>query len=214
MAAPRARGQTSGNWNVDSSGNWSTAGNWSSDPTVPGGIGSTIGLNNNIGTSARTVTIDTTSRTAGILNIGDSNNTHSFILAASGGGTLTLDNSGSGAQINESGSLNDTISAPLILADGLSASVAGSLTISGNISETGGAKSVTKSGNGRLVLSGNNSYMGTTIIRGGNRYMHEPGPEPGPQIRQSWFVLSLPQLEQQAAYDRPAKPKAHSDSYV
>ena len=37
---------------------------------------------------------------------------------------------------------------------------------------------------------------------GGNRYMHEPGPEPGTQNRMSWFVLILPQLEQQAVYDR------------
>jgi autotransporter-associated beta strand protein len=157
-----------GNWNVDAAGNWSTAASWSSTPTVPGTVaGDVIGLNNNIG-AARTVTIDTTGRTAGTLNIGDSNNTHVFTLAASGGGTLTFNNSGSGAQINETGSQIDVISAPIVLADNLAVSAAGSVTFStGGISETGGARTLTKSGAGLLTLSAANSYTGLTTVSAG-----------------------------------------------
>ena len=58
----------SGTWNVDAAGNWSLGSNW--DPAaVPGNAaGDVVGLTNNI-TAARTVTIDTTSRTVGALNI-------------------------------------------------------------------------------------------------------------------------------------------------
>jgi fibronectin-binding autotransporter adhesin len=160
----------SGNWAVDASGNWSDAANWSSNPTVPGtAAGDSIGLNNNIA-GARVVTVDSASRTNGTLNIGDSNNTHSFTLAASGGGTLTFDNSGSGAALNETGSIADTNTVPLILADNLTATVAGSLIISSIISETGGAKSLTKAGTGSLTLSGNNSYSGGTTFSAGTIY--------------------------------------------
>ncbi len=157
-----------GNWNVDAAGNWSSAASWSSNPTVPGTVaGDVIGLHNNI-SAARAVTIDTTGRTAGTLNIGDSNNTHVFTLAASGGGTLTFNNSGSGAQINETGTQIDVISAPIILADNLAVSAAGAITLStGGVSETGGARTLTKSGAGVLNLSGANSYDGLTTISTG-----------------------------------------------
>src|SRR6187402_3878896 len=63
-----------GTWVGTANGNWSVASNWSSNPTVPGGTGSTVGLTLDIA-ATRTVTIDTTSRTVGTLNIGDSNGT-------------------------------------------------------------------------------------------------------------------------------------------
>lgn len=167
LAAPSLHA-VNGNWNVDAAGNWSTAASWSSTPTVPGTVaGDVIGLNNNI-SAARTVTIDTTGRTAGTLNVGDSNNTHVFTLAASGGGTLTFNNSGSGAQINETGSQIDVISAQIVLADNLAVSAAGSITLStGGITETGGARTLTKSGAGLLTLSGANSYTGLTTVSAG-----------------------------------------------
>ncbi len=164
IAAPAAFAQ-SGTWNLSGGGNWANAGSWN-PAAIPGNnAGDIVGLNNNI-TSAANVNLQTGNRTAGILSIGDSNDSHAFTLS-SGGAFLTLNNSGSGAQIIESGAINDTISAPLILADGLSTSVAGSLTISGSISETGGTRSITKTGAGSLFLSGNNSYTGTTVINVG-----------------------------------------------
>ncbi len=155
----------SGTWNVDASGNWSLGSNWLSG-TVPGNAaGDVVGLTNNI-TAARTVTIDTTSRTVGALNIGDSNNTHAFTLGASGGAGLTFDNGGSGAALTELGTIQDTVSTPVTLADNLTVNVGGQLSISGPISESGGSRSLTKSGLGYLTLSGSNTYAGDTTVTG------------------------------------------------
>ena len=155
----------SGFWNVDASGDWSLNTNWN-PAAVPGNAaGDVIGLTNNI-TAARTVTIDTTSRTVGALNIGDSNNTHAFTLAASGGAGLTFNNGGSGAALTELGTIQDTVSTPVTLADNLTVNVGGQLSISGPISESGGSRSLTKSGLGYLTLGGNNTYTGDTTVTG------------------------------------------------
>ena len=172
LLAPTSIFAASGDWNVDNLGSWSLATNWSSNPVVPGTLaGDVVGLTNNI-TVNRTVTIDTTSRTVGTLNIGDSNNSHAFTLAASGGATLTFNNGGSGASIVETAAtgafINDSITAPVILADNLSVSTAGSLRMTGAISESGGARTLTKSGAGLLVLGGSNSYTGGTTVNGGS----------------------------------------------
>ncbi len=167
-AAPFAHA-ASGNWNVNSLGNWSLNTNWSSNPTVPGTVaGDIIGFSNDIN-GARTVTIDANvNRTAGILNIGDSNNTHGFTIARTGSGVLNLSNSGSPAQINETGSVTDTISARIVLFDNLAASMGGTLAISGDIGESGGAKTITKTGAGVLNLTGGTSnYSGVTNVNVG-----------------------------------------------
>ena len=154
-----------GTWNVDASGDWSLNTNWN-PAAVPGNAaGDVIGLTNNI-TAARTVTIDTTSRTVGALNIGDSNNTHAFTLAASGGAGLTFNNGGSGVALTELGTIQDTVSTPVTLADNLTVNVGGQLSISGPISESGGSRSLTKSGLGYLTLGGNNTYAGDTTVTG------------------------------------------------
>jgi len=166
--SPRLAFAQSGTWNVDASGNWSLGSNW--DPAaVPGNAaGDVVGLTNNI-TAARTVTIDTTSRTVGTLNIGDSDNTHAFTLGASGGAGLTFNNSGIPASLTKSGaSTTDTVSTPVTLADNLTVTVAGSLVMSGVISETGGNRSLTKMGTaGSLSLNGNNTYTGVTNVNEG-----------------------------------------------
>lgn len=86
----------SGNWNTNASGDWSLAGNWA-PVGVPGtAAGDTVGLSFNI-TQNRTVTIDNTSRTVGTLNIGDTDASDAYNLAASGGASLTFDvNAGGG----------------------------------------------------------------------------------------------------------------------
>ena len=157
-----------GTWNVDASGNWSLSTNWN-PAAVPGNAaGDVVGLTNNI-TAARTVTIDTTSRTLGALNIGDSDNTHAFTLDASGGAGLTFNNGGIPASLTKSGaSTTDTVSTPVTLADNLTVTVAGSLVMSGVISETGGNRSLTKTGTaGSLSLNGNNTYTGVTNVNEG-----------------------------------------------
>jgi len=154
-----------GSWNTDSSGNWSTPGNWSSNPSIPGGAGSTVNATNNITSASRTITIDSTSRTVGILNIGDSNGTHQFIVAGSGT-SLIFDNSGSPAQLNfvaSGGARNDTVSAPILLQDDLNISNAasGGKTVGAISSNSTGTKTLTNQGTGA-----GNVYVSGVISNG------------------------------------------------
>jgi autotransporter-associated beta strand protein len=158
----------SGNWNVNADGNWSTAANWS-PAVVPGtAAGDVVGLTYNI-TAARTVTIDTTSRTVGTLGIGDSGSPfYAYTLAASGGAGLTFNNSGSTANlVQTTTTAADSISAPLTLAADLSISNSSTLTLSGIIGDGGAGKGITKTGAGTLTLSGANTYSGGTTISNG-----------------------------------------------
>lgn len=167
-AAPAAYA-ASGNWNVNAAGNWSGTANWL-PAAVPGtAAGDVVGLTFNI-TAARTVTIDTTSRTVGTLNIGDpTTGFFVYTLAASGGATLTFNNSGSPANLMQAATTAaDVISAPLVLADDLSVNntSSGGLTLSGVISGVG--RSITKNGGGLFVLgNGANTYTGKTILYAG-----------------------------------------------
>jgi autotransporter-associated beta strand protein len=185
-----------GTWNVDTAGNWSLPDNWLGSPDpVPGGVGSIINFTNDI-TNNRIVTVDTTSRTVGQLTIGDSNNTHYFTLAASGGAGLIFNNNGNGATLTSTNttagltaSARDTISAPITLADNLTIDVAGAITggvpqgghfaIIGNIDESGGARSITKNGNGSLILNGNNSYSGGFTLNEGTVQVGSSGGDLG-----------------------------------
>jgi fibronectin-binding autotransporter adhesin len=170
LAAPAAHA-ASGNWTNLAGGNWSAAASWNPN-AVPGtAAGDTVGITANI-TAARTVTIDTTSRTVGTLNIGDPGSSYfAYTLAASGGATLTFNNSGSGANlVQATTTAADIISAPLVLADNLTINNTGSggITLSGVIS--GGAGfNLTKIGSGLLILgNGANTYAGKTILRAGD----------------------------------------------
>ncbi len=145
-----------GSWNVDAAGNWSVSGNWLGSPDpVPGGAGSIISFTNNI-SAARTITVNTTNRTMGTLNIGDSDNTHAFTINSSGGGYIIFDNGGVGASLTESGSVADVINSQIDLADNLAVSVGGGLTLGGAI--TGVGNTLTKTGAGTLTISGNNTH--------------------------------------------------------
>ncbi len=116
-SAPGLRAQVNGAWNVDASGNWSDATNWTSDPLIPGGAGSTVNLTLDITTNVN-VTVDGTSRTVGILNLGDPDSSHTVRLGNSGGATVIF-NSGDAnpAQLNLVGRF--TVAMPLVLADDL-----------------------------------------------------------------------------------------------
>jgi autotransporter-associated beta strand protein len=164
-----------GTWISNASSTWSGAANWS-PAVVPGtAAGDIVSITGTNITATRTVTINT-NVTLGTLNIGDTDATHSYILALSSG-SFTLNNSGSGAQINQTAtSAGDTISAPFVLGDNLTitnsavtnaVSPIRILTITGNISETGGARTLSKSGTASVVLSGTATYTGATTINAG-----------------------------------------------
>ncbi len=163
--------QTNGNWAADSAGNWSDATKWSSNPAIPGGATSTVGLTFNI-TNNRIITIDTTSRTVGLLNIGDTNASHNYTLAASGGASLIFDNSGAGAILNNvaTAGSSTSVSAPVILADHLNltnSSATGLITLSGGIT---GAKNLALNANagGGITLSTGSVNNGGSITNSGS----------------------------------------------
>jgi fibronectin-binding autotransporter adhesin len=148
-----------GNWLVGS-GSWSAASNWSSNPSLPGGVGSTVSLNANI-TSTSTVTLDI-NRTVGNLSLGDTNNSASYSVVATGGSVLTFDNGGAGASItNLVGSAGANLifaSVTMSLNDNLSlsnlASGARGLTINSAISAASvGTKTITNVGVGSATMT-------------------------------------------------------------
>ncbi len=162
----------SANWNVDADGTWSTATSWSSDPIVPGtAAGDVIGLNFDITTVGKTVTIDTAVR-IGTLNIGDPNGSNSYTLALSSG-SLAFDNGASAAQINQVSTTNNaSISAPLALDSGLTInnSSSGNLNLDGNITDgVNGAKAVTvnSTSTGPSIFNNVKTYTGGTILTAG-----------------------------------------------
>lgn len=109
-AAPTA----SGNWISNASGNWSNAANWQGG-TIADGFANTAGFDTLDITTDVTVTLDT-SRTIGSLVVGDTNGTHRYTIAASGGSTLTFDNDANAALLQQSAtSAGDTISVPIFL---------------------------------------------------------------------------------------------------
>jgi len=144
---------------------WQTIGNWTSG--VPSGAGVTANLNNNIA-GAQQISLNG-AVILGTLNYSDNNSSNSFTLNNGTGGSLTFNNNGSGALITETGGNNvtDTINATITLADNLTTNVAGLLSITGAIGETGGARSLTKSGAGELRLTGTSNYSGGVVINGG-----------------------------------------------
>ena len=145
MLAPPARGQN-GTWNVDANGLWSTPSNWLSD-TIADGSGSTANFTNDI-TADRTVSLDS-DRTLTNVVFGDS--------VTSSAGSWILN--------NNSDSTNNLILAgttPTITVNALG--TGRNATISAIIEGTAG---LTKAGTGTLILSGANTYTGTTVISSG-----------------------------------------------
>lgn len=172
-------------WNADAAGNWSDLARWSAG--VPTAAGDTANLTFNI-TAARTITIDTTSRTIGVLNISDPTSGFSaYTLAASGGATLTFNNNGLGALLSKLTADNtalDLISAPIVLADNLtidsaavgnSSQANNSLQISGVISESG-VRTLTKNGVGGVYFTGANTYSGGTFLNSGEVQFNNNSP--------------------------------------
>ena len=135
-----------GTWNVNNDGLWSTSSNWASS-IIADGSGSTANFTNDI-TADRTVSLDG-DRTLTSLVFGDSDTATagSWILNNNGNSTNNLILAGTTPGI--------TVNA---LGTGKTA------TISAVIQ---GEEGLVKSGSGTLVLSGANTYNGTTTINAG-----------------------------------------------
>ena len=136
---------TNGSWNADSDGNWSDTTKWLGG-NIADGAGATANFTFNI-TGSRTVTLDS-ARTVGILNIGDPDGSDIYFFGAAAGVSLTLDNGGSNAQINQTSTSSVTpFNVPLILNSSLDVTNSSSgqaLGLQGDISAgTPGTKTIT-----------------------------------------------------------------------
>jgi autotransporter-associated beta strand protein len=163
---------TTNSWLLDTNANWDLPTNWT-PAGVPNGIGSVAILTNNLTTAPRTNTIDT-AVTVGKLRIGSLDGATNLVIDASGGSALTMNNGGAGAEISSTtGSVSDSINAPIELADDLTITNTKTLLLRGPISELGPVsgygepRSLIKAGNGTLTLSGTNSFSGGLILKDG-----------------------------------------------
>ena len=135
-------------WNADASDNWSLTTRWTPN-TVPDGIGAIADFSTVNITATRTVTINTTPRTVGTLIFQDTTASNDWVVAASGGATLTMDiDAGTTPSIIQVRNRTATISAPIFGADPIS--------VTGNTTGTSGT----------LILSGVNGFSGGLIVSG------------------------------------------------
>lgn len=144
-------------WNSAGGGEWPEAGNWITAPGA-GAAGLTVGFMDAI-QSAATVTLDTAATVGTVLF----RNANAYTLA--GTGSLTLDETNGVPQIvAELGT--QTVAVASVLADDVTVAVTNTaeLRLSGAV---GGNGRLTKIGNGRLVLSGGNTYAGGTAVASG-----------------------------------------------
>ena len=142
-------------WNVDTDGNWSDAGNWVGE--VPNAAGAAAEFRSAI-TASRTVTVDSPA-TVGTIHFDNAN-----VYTIAGPQAVTLDGSAGTAAVNVAGG-SHAIHAPLILNDPTAMQVAGGSTLSA-LGGIGGSGSLAKQGEGVLVV-GQASYGGATVIEQG-----------------------------------------------
>jgi len=191
---PTGAGGLTGNWTANTSGNWGTASNWAGG-VIPSGANSNAHFDTLNITTDVTVNLDT-SRTVGELYIGDTDGTNHYSIAPVLGSTLTFDNAGAAAILNQtSNSAGDNIAVALLLKNDLVVSNAsptntltigggisssapsgtfqtvfftgGSVTVSGNITTGTGANLSVEVDSGLVLLTGGNTYNGGTYVQGG-----------------------------------------------
>jgi len=157
----------SGTWNVNADGNWSVAANWNPVAVPGGGNYDVVGLTKDI-TSNCVITIDTTSRWAGTLYIGDPVPPYfAYTLAASGGAAFVLNGGGAPQLIQTNAAPSNTISATIWLEGNLTVSNTSLLIMSGQILQSS-TRGFAKIGPGTLVISStNNDWRGFTTVDNG-----------------------------------------------
>ena len=159
-------------WNVDGGGSWATAANWTKNPVIPNAPSAIAkfgpgqgGVNPSFSTSIA-VNLDD-NKTIGLLSFNDDAGNVITIASGSPAGSLLMDNGASPSSIVVVTG-DHYINAPIVmnsLGTGVDVGSPHSLTINGVVSGSGAALS--KSGSGKLLLRGNNTYDGGTILSGG-----------------------------------------------
>ncbi len=152
-------------WSAAVSGSWSVAGNWTGG--VPNAIGAIAAISIPT-TAALTITLDKP-QTVGLLELGNSASAAvGYTISGSGTNTLTFNNGGNGASILVTDGAH-SINAPVVLADNLQVTGNNSgWTLSfGAGGIISGSNGLTIGGNGAVILSGQNTYTGTTALTNG-----------------------------------------------
>ncbi|MEW6158742.1 MAG: autotransporter-associated beta strand repeat-containing protein [Verrucomicrobiota bacterium] len=158
--------QTTFTWNVDASGNWNSAANWSPNTGFPGQTDT-----NDVATFGSAISAPRTITTgqpvfAGTLNI-DGNNTYTISNGGVTANTITI----ASAINNTSGTASHLISAGLVLGNNISIATSSSttttLTISGTITDGASSFSITKSGAQTLSLTAANTFDGGFTLSAG-----------------------------------------------
>ena len=170
-------------WNILSGAgphSWDANASWNPNSTFPNGVGEQARFNINFATANTVINVNSPI-TIGRMDVGDTTNTFRAVTFAPGAaGTLTFDaTSGSAILIKAStvSTVTDTISAPIILNDNLDITnnaANAQILITGNFSETGGPRSISKLGVGTVTLSGINDYTGTTTVSAGTLAVTTP----------------------------------------
>jgi autotransporter-associated beta strand protein len=183
-AAQQANGQSTGNWNTNTSSSWNTVGNWTdlTGGLVPSAIDATANFTFQI-TAGRTITLDG-DKTVGTMRIDDpppaSGTTYSIYTFNAGTTTssgLIFDVANGSALLSSntpSNTANSTINVPITLNDALTINwdKSGStnqsqIILANTISDGASSFSITKTGNGIAAFNVANSYDGGTLISGG-----------------------------------------------
>ena len=173
-------GSASSAWNFSGDGNYGDMSKWDlgvipNAPTQIATFGN--GTTNSIAnppTATANVTIDGSYTLGGITFNNNQGTTYSLNQGGNGTG-LKLDNNGNGATVTvATGAGNPTIAANLTLADDTSFDIASgsnlTLSVGGAgvvLGETGGSRSLIKSGPGTLTVSRPSSYTGSTTVNAG-----------------------------------------------
>ena len=162
-------------WNLAGGGSWNSAGNWTTPAQIPNGAGVTANFLTSP-TAASSISLDAPI-TVGTIVLSTSKN---VTLTPGSGGSLAFDNFGSNAGVLISGGAH-AISANVGLTDSLTVLYygAGSLNLSGNISESNAGRNVVVDGSGIGLTGG-----GVTTISGANSYTG------GVQVSQSQLNLN------------------------
>jgi len=167
---------TAGNTWVPTAGgsyDWNSTANWT-PATVPNGVGAFAFMNTNI-TGNQTVNLNTPV-TLGELVVGDSSGAESTLLQKGTNGSLIFDQDGNAMAFltrtaGGTGEVTFKDDLDISLNDNLTVRPAGgagpsTMTIAGTLSGAGSGL-VKEGGELTLVLSGNNTYTGTTTLAGG-----------------------------------------------